>query len=80
MRSVWGPLCIHSYSDSQSGVCLNSLGASSSPECCQSDNKVTPGVDMPCFPLSCATTQLTERLELIAPSGTAELPILENSL
>lgn len=43
-------------------------GASSSQECCQSVNKVTPGLDVPRFPCGYAATQLSEQLELITPS------------
>lgn len=43
-------------------------GASSSQECCQSVNKVTPRLDVPRFPCGYAVTQLSEQLELITPS------------
>lgn len=59
MCSVWGHLCIHSYSHSQSGVCLNSRGQG---------HRVTPGVGVPYFPRCYTATQLSVQLEFFTPS------------
>lgn len=67
MCSVWGHLCTHLYSHSQPGV-FKFTRASSSQECCLSDHRVTPGVDVPCFPRCYAATQLRVQLELCTPS------------
>lgn len=68
MCSVWGHLCIRSYSHSQSGVCLNSLGQVHPRSAALSDHRGTPGVDVPSFPHWYTATQLTVQLEFFTLS------------